>query len=184
MLMLVDTLSVCSKSNLNQTNELIIFCKVILDSASSYTTTSKPSPEDSTLNTLNEPLLLAISAASKRSLENRIDQIKEYLQHNPKRLAAVAHTLGSHRMHLNHRSFCVASQNESQHSLLQFAIPQMITDVKPDVAFVFTGQGAQWVGMGKELYANIPSFRNDIHMMDVALQTLHEPPTWKIESKS
>lgn len=32
----------------------------------------------------------------------------------------------------------------------------------PRVAFLFTGQGAQYLGMGKELYANQPTFRETI----------------------
>lgn len=43
---------------------------------------------------------------------------------------------------------------------------------KPTLAFVFTGQGAQWAGMGKELLLAYPVFRESIAMIDAFLGTL------------
>jgi acyl transferase domain-containing protein len=37
---------------------------------------------------------------------------------------------------------------------------------KPRLGFVFTGQGAQWVGMGKELLQAFPVFKNSILAID------------------
>jgi len=48
---------------------------------------------------------------------------------------------------------------------------------------IFSGQGAQWPGMGKELIATDPEFRKDIFAMDRILQGLKYPPDWTIESK-
>lgn len=58
-----------------------------------------------------------------------------------------------------------------------------ITKVKPtpQIAFVFTGQGAQWPSMTKELLQDIPEFRNDIRALDEALTELPDSPSWTIE---
>lgn len=41
----------------------------------------------------------------------------------------------------------------------------------PTLAFVFTGQGAQWVGMGRELLHAYPVFRESIRRIDTFLET-------------
>jgi acyl transferase domain-containing protein len=43
---------------------------------------------------------------------------------------------------------------------------------KPTLAFIFTGQGAQWTGMGRELLQSYPIFRKSIAMIDAFLETL------------
>lgn len=46
---------------------------------------------------------------------------------------------------------------------------------KPTVGFVFTGQGAQWVGMGRELLHGYPVFQESILRIDEFLATLQAP---------
>jgi len=45
----------------------------------------------------------------------------------------------------------------------------------PKIAFLFTGQGAQQVGMGEELYRTQPSFRRDMDDCDAILRPLGVP---------
>ncbi|KAJ5684494.1 uncharacterized protein N7477_000839 [Penicillium maclennaniae] len=54
--------------------------------------------------------------------------------------------------------------------------PKIRSSVRdPTLAFVFTGQGAQWDGMGKELLLTYPVFRESIAMIDAFLETLRAP---------
>ncbi|KAH6649117.1 acyl transferase domain-containing protein [Truncatella angustata] len=49
------------------------------------------------------------------------------------------------------------------------------------VAFVFTGQGAQWVGMGREMMQENATFAGSIRSMDKVLKSLEHPPDWTLE---
>ncbi len=72
------------------------------------------------------------------------------------------------RSHLAHRAtFAAGTAQDLMHSLTAFAKGQAPADVStgvigrraPKLAFLFTGQGAQHVGMGKALYETHPGFR-------------------------
>lgn len=46
---------------------------------------------------------------------------------------------------------------------------------RPTLGFVFTGQGAQWPGMGKELLHAYPLFRESVMKIDRFLATIRAP---------
>ena len=52
---------------------------------------------------------------------------------------------------------------------------------KPLLNFVFTGQGAQWAGMGADLIDKYPVFGDTIRELDSELRTLQDGPSWTIE---
>lgn len=49
------------------------------------------------------------------------------------------------------------------------------------MVFAFTGQGAQWTGMGTNLMSHFDTFRRDIRTLDQILQEIESPPSWSIE---
>ncbi|PHH89840.1 hypothetical protein CDD83_5136 [Cordyceps sp. RAO-2017] len=122
--------------------------------------------------------LLPVSANNDTSLQSRVRALQAYIHSRSAPLAGIAYTLGSRRQHLSHRTFVVARDGAG---LPEFGQLQKASPSAPCVAFVFTGQGEQWFGMGKELIHNSPSFEADIRSMDMALQSLHDPPSWSIQ---
>lgn len=127
---------------------------------------------------LNEfPRLLSVSAASAKSLQKRIDDLNDYIKSRPGCLDSLAYTLTYRRQHLAYRSYCVTHNLDSP---LQFSAAQKAEE-SPSVVFVFTGQGAQWPGMGRDMIQRCGSFHQDIIEMDRVLQSLQEPPEWLME---
>ncbi|RAK91537.1 polyketide synthase [Aspergillus costaricaensis CBS 115574] len=97
------------------------------------------------------------------------------------RLQDLAYTLNCHRTHFSHRAFTIALEG---HEIEDFSKPSFEFDVAEDpgpIAFVFTGQGAQWVGMGKDAMHNLPVFSTTINHLDQYMRTLQPPVGWTIE---
>ncbi|KAI1073750.1 hypothetical protein F5B20DRAFT_586947 [Whalleya microplaca] len=125
------------------------------------------------------PHLLVFSANDKEALQKNIQTMSDYLV-DPAvhaNLSDVAYTLSERRTHHFHRGFVISKSVEftpdSQITGKQRAEP-------PRVAFIFTGQGAQWSQMGKDLIESFPLARAVIKLLDAALQSLSSPPQWSL----
>ncbi|KAI4230036.1 MAG: hypothetical protein L6R36_000415 [Xanthoria steineri] len=53
----------------------------------------------------------------------------------------------------------------------------------PRILGVFTGQGAQWPGMGQRLMKRCPLFRDSIEIMEQSLAQLSDPPGWSLSEE-
>ena len=149
-----------------------------MESSSSYIKKPEPAVNEVTKG----QKLLVVSANDAESLEARTGGIQHFLRNNVQSLHDLAYTTGVRRQQLSNRAFKV-TDSESAANIAQF---EQLTQggAFSAVTFVFTGQGGQWTGMGRELIAQLPSFRKDICQMDGILQQLDKPPQWKIEGQS
>ncbi|KAL2140167.1 hypothetical protein VTI28DRAFT_4183 [Corynascus sepedonium] len=78
-------------------------------------------------------------------------------------LGSMAYTLASRRSHLDFRSFAVASTLAELKEKLTKGLPKIKRSARQDnnLIWVFTGQGAQWPAMGRELLDN-PVFNDSV----------------------
>jgi acyl transferase domain-containing protein len=149
----------------------------ILDSARSFGLSSPDTqpPRDAPLAV--RKTLLLFSANHTESLKTVANGCQTYLEKSPDHLESLAYTLAERREHLKLRGFGITN------SLSPFQLISHTKDQRQGpgkVAFVFTGQGAQWVHMGRELIREYPEFRKSLDMMDQVLQSLEHAPTWTI----
>lgn len=98
-------------------------------------------------------------------------------------LADLAHTLNTRRTKFAHRAFTVAHQINlgDNFDISSFKFASVTKKLGQDVAFVFTGQGAQWAGMAVEAMNTFPSFLETLRNLDRVLQKLDPPASWRLE---
>ncbi|KAI1181174.1 ketoacyl-synt-domain-containing protein [Nemania sp. FL0916] len=125
--------------------------------------------------------LFVVTANDKNSLEAVLKNLVIYLEQRPEMfqkalMADVAYTLGQRRSLLQWR---VAIPALRSFDLIEAINGQRISPGKESdplrIGFIFTGQGAQWYGMGRELYQQYPVFANAIDYADVCLGSLGAP---------
>lgn len=106
--------------------------------------------------------ILTLSAKTKTSLEELVQSLSKQLPSTNHRLHDLAFTANTTRTHFEHRLALHASTNEELKTKLDAFIANPISTsanhTKPKVAFLFTGQGSQYSGMGRKLYETQPAF--------------------------
>lgn len=100
---------------------------------------------------------LALTARSDTALATLAESVASRLESWP--LADVVHTLNVGRGGEAHRLAVAGTSSEDLQSALRSAARIEFKDTSTPVAFLFTGQGAQYAGMGRGLYATEPVFR-------------------------
>ncbi|MFN8488410.1 MAG: SDR family NAD(P)-dependent oxidoreductase [Caldilineaceae bacterium] len=124
--------------------------------------------------------LLPLSAKQPAALLELATRYGDYLRTHPTlALRDICHTAAVGRNQFNHRLALLATDHEDLQTKLAAVqrqahiadVIQGITSQSPlSVAFLFTGQGSQYIGMGQTLYETAPSFRATLDRCDEILQ--------------
>jgi acyl transferase domain-containing protein len=120
--------------------------------------------------------LLPISAKTPQAVHDHVRAYRELLgsEQSP-RLVDIVYTASSRRAHYVHRLSVVGRTKEEMaaqlDAYLQGNTPSEVaqgqsTPARAKVVFVFSGQGSQWLGMGRDLYQADASFRSVIDTCD------------------
>ena len=101
------------------------------------------------------------------------DQIEAYLDN-------LVYTLGRRRTSLSWRSFAIIDSVFDLHRLDEIVSPARVAVSRPALGFVFTGQGAQWAGMGRELGV-FPIYEKSLRHSEVYLTEIGCP--WQLREE-
>jgi acyl transferase domain-containing protein/NAD(P)-dependent dehydrogenase (short-subunit alcohol dehydrogenase family)/acyl carrier protein len=133
----------------------------------------------------SEAYLLAVSGACNGSIRQRMKAFSDAIGQLPTgaegrmQLYDFCYTASARRTHLAHRGAVVGDSPAALQRQLESLIGGqdsagsvgMVEDGRqPKIAFVFPGQGSQWVGMGRELLRSMPAFREAMKELDTAIQ--------------
>jgi acyl transferase domain-containing protein len=142
------------------------------------------------------PQLLVLSAKTPAALDAATQRFADYLRAKPAAsLADIAYTLQSGRRAFRYRRSLVGRSKEDTVELLSQAKSARVHSAQAQggngsVAFLFPGQGAQQVDMGRELYETHPIFREQVDLcceklspdLGLDLRTVLYPPATEKEA--
>jgi len=135
-----------------------------------------------------QQLVIPMSAGSRKSLQQQKVHISEHIRHSTAdRLRSLVFTISKCRSNLAFKDFLITGADENgNHTSIDTKVSENDASdgtSRLPFAFVFTGQGAQYPGMGKELLQHNPTFRAIIKHLDAILQALppEYAPTWTLE---
>ncbi|MFD7431274.1 SDR family NAD(P)-dependent oxidoreductase [Streptomyces sp. NPDC059818] len=143
---------------------------VIIEEPPATAPRDAPEPAGST----SAPLAWPVSARTPEALSAQATRLLSHLATVPDdALAATGHALATTRAALDHRAVALGADRTELTAALEAlasgAGPVRDTVSEGKVAFLFTGQGAQRLGMGRELYGAFPVFAEALDAVLVEL---------------
>jgi acyl transferase domain-containing protein len=131
--------------------------------------------------------LFIVSAKSSKSLAGNLESLKSWVASqndvSEGKLRQLAYTLAVRRSNFTHRTSFIANTADQFLSAASSAIgkqPEKASG-KPRLTFVFTGQGAQWYAMGRELIHTHSIFATSLHKSEKILRDLGL--TWSLSEE-
>ncbi|NEO69631.1 type I polyketide synthase [Moorena sp. SIO3H5] len=144
-------------------------------------------------NDLEPPLhILTLSTKTEKALEELVSRYQNHWETYPElAISDVCYTANTGRAQFNHRLAIIASEPEEltqklrQHTageevvgVFSGKVPNSGSESK--VAFLFTGQGSQYLNMGRQLYETQPTFRQALDTCDHILRPYLDNPLLEI----
>ena len=133
--------------------------------------------------------LLPVSARGPEALQELARRYHGWLDAHPEGdISDVAWSAATGRAHLEHRAGLIVDSREKAHELLgalaeERSAPGLLTGIcgdPPKTAWLFTGQGSQYVGMGHDLFETQPVFRQTLEKCAEVLHGELERPLLEV----
>jgi acyl transferase domain-containing protein/surfactin synthase thioesterase subunit len=136
--------------------------------------------------------ILTLSAKTETALQELVTNYYKYLQSDKQtELGDICYTANTGRAHFNHRlAFIAANKQELAEKLHQYQSKEQVPGITSGkisssssprkIAFLFTGQGSQYVNMGRQLYQTQAVFRAAIDQCEQILGSQLEYPLLEI----
>lgn len=124
--------------------------------------------------------LFTLSAKSEEALQQLVKRYQLHFEtHSSPPIEDVCFTANTGRSHFSHRLAIVTENNlQLRQKLSAVAAEDSTTGIfsgqisgkdRPKIVFLFTGQGSQFIGMGRQLYESQPVFRRIVNQCDELL---------------
>ena len=146
-----------------------------------------PKPDEAAAS--NAVSMITLSGKSEDAVFDLAGAWADELSNNSEAdLVSITRQSNLHRSHFDHRAAIVTSDRKEAVKLLQTIARGSTADRcfigshrrKPRVAWQFTGQGCQYVGMGRQLYETQPVFRSVIDDCDQQLREVRSGSLLKV----
>jgi acyl transferase domain-containing protein len=132
------------------------------------------------------PKLFKLSASTDVALSCMLKSMADYVEAKRPNLTDLAHTLVARRTTLKRSVFVSATTHEGLLTRLRATdVPKHavtksseVSETPQRIGFIFTGQGAQWPGMGAELLKHSALFHSVVQQCDDVLRSLPDAPSW------
>ncbi|MFN6483917.1 MULTISPECIES: polyketide synthase [unclassified Nostoc] len=125
--------------------------------------------------------LMTLSAKSENALRELVQRYETFLESNlDAAIADVCFTANIGRSHFKHR-LAIAAESTVQLLAALKETESLFnsednTNKRAKIAFLFTGQGSQYINMGRELYDTQPTFRKNLELCDEILRPYLKKP--------
>ncbi|KAF2805465.1 putative polyketide synthase [Mytilinidion resinicola] len=154
----------------------------VVDSAQGKSSHISSYPDDEDLfadePTIDRPYVLSLSGNDTQALQDNIEALQRHIANPAVRISMrdLAYTLSEKRTHHFHRGYLVADGSDISQD--QPTLGKSTS--APRIGLVFTGQGAQWPQMGRDLVANFPQAKAHILHLSSVLTGLPDSPKWSL----
>ncbi|KZL86980.1 beta-ketoacyl synthase domain-containing protein [Colletotrichum incanum] len=138
-------------------------------------------------------LPLVLSAKSQKSLVAVVQSLRDFMVSTDKSADEVAWNFYAHRSALTYRTAVSADSRDGFIAALDNLLTKAGTSSNPELGVrakldggevkilgIFTGQGAQWSGMGRKLFHSNSIYRNTIENLEKVLKRCPHPPSWSL----
>jgi len=115
--------------------------------------------------------VVAVTAKSLSSFKQNLKRLLAWAKdQSDSTLPSLAYTTTARRSHYQYRLAFEANKmqqvRETLNSYADVSRQPIASNKKPKLAFAFTGQGSHYIGMGKQLFKDVPQFRQDLEDYD------------------